>query len=73
MTEPRTFTKYEDWQTACQVDGLEGPYQISGQPHLWQYVHRAPRGGTAAMWNYQSRKGFVFNSQSDASAKPESS
>lgn len=62
MSEPRTFTSYEAWQTACQVDGLEGPYQISGQPHMWQYI--AKGRGTAAMWNYESRKGFVFqNSQ----------
>lgn len=63
----RTFTKYEDWQTACQQEGLDGPYQISGQPQIWQYV--AKGGGTAAMWNYQSRQGFVFDSQVDTGAK----
>jgi hypothetical protein len=67
MSEPRTFTKYEDWQSACQRAGFEGPYQISGQPHLWQYV--AKGGATAALFNYAHGKGFVF----DASAHPEAS
>ncbi len=60
MTEPATFTRWEDWQSACQRAGLEGPYQISGQDHMWQYVGKS---GTAALWNYRSRKGFVFETE----------
>lgn len=68
MSEPRTFTSYQDWQTACQVEGLEGPYQISGQPHMWQYVGKM---GTVAMWNYHSRKGFLFAERSTNDAAGE--
>ena len=60
MSEPMTFERYEEWQSACQRSGFEGPYQISGQPHLWQYVGKT---GTAAMWNGLSRKGFVFEAE----------
>lgn len=54
----KNFTSYSEWKTACQVAGLEGPYQISGQPHMWQYVHPIRRG-TAALWNHKGSAGFV--------------
>lgn len=54
----QTFTDRAQWDAACLgAEGLHGPYQISWQPHLWQYVGNM---GTAAMWNEQKGMGFIF-------------
>jgi len=63
------FARFEDWQSCCQRNGYEGPYQISGQPHLWQYVR--PQGATVAMWNWQREggrgRGYVWNTEPQTS------
>ena len=53
------FTNYAQWREYCAGQGLEGPYRISGQPHLWQFIRRS-RIGTQALFNVKDNCGYCF-------------
>jgi hypothetical protein len=63
LSETQHFTEWVKWSLACHEAGLKGPYTISGQLHMSQFVGDA---GTAAMWNSSSGTGLIFG---DAAAE----
>lgn len=50
------FKTYDAWETAGIAAGYNGPYRITGQPHMQQFV----KSGTEGMFNEQSGTGFLF-------------
>lgn len=59
MNEAKTdYSKYDDWKAAGLARGMEGPFNVSGQLTLHQFVDDK---GTAGMWNALSNSGFLFD------------
>jgi hypothetical protein len=61
------LTNYVDWAARCKEMGLDGPYRLSGTPLGKQFVGR---NGTAALWNAEKARGFIFDeAQQDPTRK----
>lgn len=56
--ETQWYESYDEWKAAGNAAGLDGPYAISGQPHMHQFV--APAKGTLGLWNAESGRGYLY-------------
>ena len=53
------IASYEDWYTRAKNAGHRGPYDLVGSPRGKQFLY--PCGGTAAIWNADEGRGWVFD------------